>query len=172
MQRCFSAVPSTREEIRFHMKERDPPGCHFGRAVGGAIPSVFGSFRTYCLTGPCYHQVGPVSRTALISAQEQNVLGSTEVYRSGSSLVPLHPRYFSFFFFNATSAWTGRHVGLTGLASAAPFSPATHPPSFLRAPSESIMCWLCTATLAEGKRLPTPFQSMARGLYNPAISNG
>lgn len=71
---AFAQMPSTREEIRFHMKERDPPGYHFGRAVGRAIPSVFGRFR-----GPCYHQVGPVSRTALISAQEKNVLGSTEV---------------------------------------------------------------------------------------------
>ena len=30
-------MPSTREEIRFHMKERDPPAYRFGRAVGGEI---------------------------------------------------------------------------------------------------------------------------------------
>ena len=95
---ALAQMPSTREEIRFHMKERDPPGYHFGRAVGGAIPSVFGSFR-----GPCYPQVGPVSRTALISAcAGKKRLGKLKWFIFG----PVAPEIFLVVFFNATSAWT------------------------------------------------------------------
>lgn len=87
---AFPQMPSTREEICFHMKERDPPGkYHFGRAVGGA----------------CYHQFLAVLELAALLATIKWVRSPRREKTSWEALNRC-PRDISRFFFNATSAWT------------------------------------------------------------------